>query len=126
MTAALRASTGCLKAQAAPSHPTHQHCPLGKPTSHTESPLAGRYEGELARKYSGRFPFELAPHVFAVAEAAYRNLCSMQEDQIDSWVSRAIHDSHATRFRDAGSLTSQTIYLSGGPVHRRQRRVGCW
>ena len=84
MTAALRASTGCLKAQAAPSHPTHQHCPLGKPTSHTESPLACRYEGDLARKYSGRFPFELAPHVFAVAEAAYRNLCSMREDQIDS------------------------------------------
>ena len=78
MTAALRASTGCLKAQGAPSHPTSQLCQLGKPTSYTESPLACRYEGELARKYSGRFPFELAPHVFAVAEAAYRNLCSMQ------------------------------------------------
>eukprot|EP00964_Phaeocystis_antarctica_P083502 scaffold52528_cov48-Phaeocystis_antarctica.AAC.1 len=24
----------------------------------------------------------------------------------------ALHDSHATRFRDAGSLTTQSIYLS--------------
>ena len=79
VTAVSRATTGCLKAQAA----TRQHCQLGKSTSYTQSPLlTHRYEGELARKYSGRFPFELAPHVFAVAEAAYRNLCSMQEDKI--------------------------------------------
>ena len=41
VTAVSRATTGCLKAQAA----TRQHCQLGKPTSHTQSPLLTQVRG---------------------------------------------------------------------------------
>eukprot|EP00964_Phaeocystis_antarctica_P122671 scaffold86333_cov40-Phaeocystis_antarctica.AAC.1 len=46
----------------------------------------------------------------------------------------AIHDSHATRFRDAGPLTTQAqmhgvygaIYLSRPATRRSAWRAGCW
>ena len=39
------------------------------------------YANELALKYHGRFMYELAPHVYAVAEDAYRAMRSTSADQ---------------------------------------------
>ena len=43
--------------------------------------ISGLYTPELIRKYRGRYAWELAPHVYAVAEDTYRALMSSHRDQ---------------------------------------------
>jgi myosin-1 len=43
--------------------------------------IPGLYTPELIRKYRNRYPWELAPHVFAVAEDTYRALMNSHLDQ---------------------------------------------
>lgn len=43
--------------------------------------IRGLYSMDMMRKYYGRFQFELAPHVFGVAEEAYRSLLSTHSNQ---------------------------------------------
>ena len=44
--------------------------------------ISGLYTPELIRKYRGRYTWELAPHVYAVAEDSYRALMSSHLDQV--------------------------------------------
>ena len=43
--------------------------------------ISGLYTPELIRKYRGRYSWELAPHVYAVAEDTYRALMSSHKNQ---------------------------------------------
>merc|ERR1712185_843590 len=43
--------------------------------------VPGLYAPSLLRKYTGRYMFEVAPHVYAVAEDAYRAMLSTHLDQ---------------------------------------------
>ena len=42
--------------------------------------IPGLYAPSLLRKYTGRYMFECAPHVYAVAEDAYRAMLSTHFD----------------------------------------------
>jgi myosin-1 len=44
--------------------------------------INGLYTPELIRKYRGRYAWELAPHVYAVAEKAYKDLMSSHKNQV--------------------------------------------